>query len=111
MKTSYEKFMASTAVKVELGGVKVELGKLDNLKTELADNIKELNNIMSALAQLKARSSYLRDSYAYISGQFSSMNNIASELGDSKLTDDIVKSLNASNDGYKKINDLYQKFK
>lgn len=111
MKTSYEKFMASSAVKVELGEVKVELGKLDDLNKELMDNNKDLDRVMSDFKKLKFNMNILLESYAYISGQFSSMKNIASDLGDSKLTGDIVKSLNASNAGYKQVNDIYQKIK
>lgn len=111
MKTSFEKFMASSAVKVELGEVKVELGKLDDLNKELMDNNKDLDRVISDFKKLKFNMNILLESYAYISGQFSSMKNIASDLGDSKLTGDIVKSLNASNAGYKQVNDIYQKIK
>jgi len=112
MKTSFEKFMASSAVKpVELGQHRIELAKIDELNRELNGNSGKLEKIISQVKELRLQMGILRDSYAYLSGQYSSMKNIAADLGDSKLTGDIVKSLNASNAAYKQLNDIYQKIK
>jgi hypothetical protein len=112
MKTSYEKFMASSAVNpIELGEHKVELGKIDDLNRELNANSKQLDNLIFKFKEVRTDISILSQSYAYLSGQYSSMKNIAMDLGDSKLTGDIVKSLNASNAAYKQLNDIYQKIK
>ena len=51
MKTSFEKFMASSAVKVELGEVKVELALIDdiiNKRNIAAGNITKLKGKMKA---------------------------------------------------------------
>ena len=104
--------MASSAVNpVELGQHKIELAKIDELNRELNANRSKLEKITSQVKELRLQTGVLRDSYAYLSGQYSSMKNIAMDLGDSKLTGDIVKSLNASNDAYKQLNDIYQKIK
>jgi hypothetical protein len=43
--------------------------------------------------------------------QYSTMKNKAMDLGDSKITERIVKAMNESNTSYKQVNDIFQKVK
>jgi hypothetical protein len=92
-------------------GIKVQLAKIDELETELKSNKSELDTVLSKYSLLLKEATSLQESYAYLSAQYSSMKNLALEIGDSNLTNRIVKSLSDSNTGYKQINDIYQKIK
>lgn len=96
---------------MQLKGIRVELAKIDQLEAELKSNKSELQSVVSKFNLIKKEMSTLRDSYGYLSGQYSSMKNIAMELGDTKITERIVKALNESNAGYKEVNDIFQKIK
>ena len=96
---------------MQLKGIRVQLAKIDQLEAELKSNRSELQSVVSKFNLIKKEMSALRDSYAYLSGQYSSMKNIAMELGDTKITERIVKSLNESNASYKEVNDIFQKIK
>ena len=54
MKTSFEKFMASSAVKVELGEVKVELATIGDIASKTAQAKTAIDNFNSEVAKLQA---------------------------------------------------------
>lgn len=91
--------------------INIKLGKIDDLETELKANRSELQALMSKFSTLQKEATSLQESYAYLAGQYSSMKNTAMEIGDTRLIDGIVKSLNESNEGYKSINSIVQKIK
>lgn len=96
---------------MQLKGIRVELATIDQLDTELKANRGELSQVLSQYKTLVSKIADLRDSYGYLSGQYSTMKNKAMELGDSKITERIVKALNESNTSYKQVNDIFQKIK
>jgi len=91
--------------------IKVEFASIEQLDNELKGNRGELSAIQSKIKTLVSEIDSLRSSYGYLAGQYSSMKNAAMQLGDSKITERIVKALNESNESYKVINDIYQKIK
>lgn len=91
--------------------IKVQFATVDQLDIELKANRGELSSVMSKAKTLFAEIESLRDSYAYLSGQYSAMKNAAITIGDSKLTERIVKALNESNQSYNEVNKIYQKVK
>ena len=96
---------------MQLKGIRVELATIDQLDTELKANRGELSQVISQYKTLVSKIADLRDSYGYLSGQYSTMKNKAMDLGDSKITERIVKALNESNTSYKQVNDIFQKVK
>ena len=96
---------------MQLKGIRVELATIDQLDTELKANRGELSQVLSQYKTLVSKIADLRDSYGYLSGQYSTMKNKAMDLGDSKITERIVKALNESNSSYKQVNDIFQKIK
>lgn len=103
-KTSFHKFMDATQ------GVKIEMASVDQLDSELKSNRVALQSTMAKAKSLKAEIETLRESYAYLAGQYDSMKKAALTIGDSNLTDRLVKALNEANSAYNDINKLYQKF-
>lgn len=91
--------------------IKVELASLDQLDTELKSNRGELSGVLSRMNTIAKEIESLRESYAYLSGQYDSMYKASITIGDSNLTGKIVKALNESNQGYNEINKIYQKIK
>jgi DNA repair ATPase RecN len=91
--------------------IKVEFASIDQLDTELKANRGEFQSALSKFKTLKAEIESLRDSYAFLSGQYDSMKNAAMTIGDSKLTEKIVKALNESRDAYNEVNKIFQAVK
>ena len=91
--------------------IKVEFATIEQLDTELKSNRGELQSVMSKFKTLKREIDSLRNSYAFLSGQYDSMKKAALTIGDSKLTERIVKALNESNENYKEVNKIIQAIK
>jgi hypothetical protein len=91
--------------------MKVEFASIEQLDTELKANRGDLQSFLSKFKTLKAEIESLRESYAFLSGQYDSMKNAAITIGDSKLTERIVKALNESRNGYNETNKIFQAIK
>lgn len=91
--------------------VKIELASIEQLDTELKANRGEMSSVMSKMKTLFSQVESLRESYGYLSGQYDSMKKAAMTLGDSAITERVVKALNESNQAYNEVNKVYQKLK
>ena len=91
--------------------IKVEFASIDKLDTELKANRGDFQSVLSKFKTIKSELESLRDSYAFLSGQYDSMKNAATKIGDSKLTERIVKALNESRDAYNEVNKIFQAVK
>lgn len=91
--------------------VKIELASIEQLDTELKANRGEMSSAMSKMKTLLSQIETLRESYAYLSGQYDSMKKAAMTLGDSAITERVVKALNESSQAYNEVNKVYQKLK
>ena len=112
MKTSFEKFMASNAVKpVELGEHKVELGKIDDIETSIKAFSSDIPELESKLNLIKNELRSSMDGLASLVNDIDMMDKLAKQIGDTGLQDRILRNKNLVNQKYGVVAKLFNKNK